>query len=112
QRDTGLLEGKRPGEMIGRPSAVQAENARLRAQLLKAEKERDTAEAALGIMGKPARALGADLRERGHRQVSQDALMGASQDLAGARVSTRQAAELTGYRARRPFPESRAGAAH
>ena len=52
QRDAGLLEGKRPGDAVGRPSAVQAENARLKAQLRKAEKERDTAEAALEIMGK------------------------------------------------------------
>jgi len=52
QRDAGLLEGKSPGETVGRPSAVQAENARLKAQLRRAEKERDTAEAALEIMGK------------------------------------------------------------
>lgn len=52
QRDAGLLEGKNPGDAIGRPSAAQAENARLKAQLRKAEKERDTAEAALEIMGK------------------------------------------------------------
>ena len=51
-RDAGLLEGKRPGEAVGRPNAVQAENARLKAQLRRAEKERDTAEAALEIMGK------------------------------------------------------------
>lgn len=52
QRDAGLLEGKSPGESVGRPTAVQAENARLKAQLRRAEKERDTAEAALEIMGK------------------------------------------------------------
>lgn len=52
QRDAGLFEGKNPGETVGRPSAEQAENARLKAQLRRAEKERDTAEAALEIMGK------------------------------------------------------------
>ncbi|GAA4372175.1 hypothetical protein GCM10023152_13050 [Agromyces bauzanensis] len=52
QRDAGLLEGKRPGAAVGRPNAAQAENARLKAQLRRAEKERDTAEAALEIMGK------------------------------------------------------------
>ncbi|MFZ1412872.1 MAG: hypothetical protein WAS07_15590 [Micropruina sp.] len=51
-RDAGLLEGKSPGETVGRPNAVQVENARLKAQLRRAEKERDTAEAALEIMGK------------------------------------------------------------
>ena len=52
QRDAGLFEGKNPGETVGRPSAAQAENARLKAQLRQAEKERDTAEAALEVMGK------------------------------------------------------------
>lgn len=52
QRDAGLLEGKSPGDVVGRPTVTQAENARLKAQLRKAEKERDTAEAALDIMGK------------------------------------------------------------
>lgn len=52
QRDAGLLEGKSPGEPVGRPSAVQAENARLRARLRKTEAERDTAQTALEIMGK------------------------------------------------------------
>lgn len=51
-RDAGLLEGRNPGDAVGRPSREQAENARLKAQLRTAEKERDTAEAALEIMGK------------------------------------------------------------
>lgn len=58
QRDAGLLEGKNPGEAVGRPTAVQAENARLKAQLRKAEKESDTAEAALEIMGELHALLG------------------------------------------------------
>lgn len=52
QRDAGLLEGKSPGETVGRPSAVQAENARLKAQLRKAEQKLATTEMALAIMGK------------------------------------------------------------
>lgn len=52
QRDAGVLEGKNPGEAIGRPSAAQAENARLKAQLRKAEAELSMARAALEIMGK------------------------------------------------------------
>lgn len=52
QRDGGLLDGKNPGEKVGRPTAEQAELARVKAQLRRAEKERDTAEAALEIMGK------------------------------------------------------------
>ena len=52
QRDAGLLEGKNPGETVGRPSAAQAENARLKAQLRKAEAELSMARTALDIMGK------------------------------------------------------------
>jgi len=52
QRDAGLLEGKQPGEAVGRPSREQAEIATLRRRLAKAEKERDTAQTALSIMGK------------------------------------------------------------
>jgi transposase-like protein len=56
QRDAGLLEGKQPGQVVGRPSREQTENARLRAQLRRVEAERDMAQTALDIMGK-ARAL-------------------------------------------------------
>ncbi len=52
QRDAGLLEGKSPGEAVGRPSAAQAENARLKAQLRKAETELSMTRTALEIMGK------------------------------------------------------------
>jgi len=52
QRDAGLLEGKRPGETIGAPSRDQAEIARLRRQLAKAEQKLATTEIALSIMGK------------------------------------------------------------
>lgn len=52
QRDAGLLEGRNPGEAVGRPSAAQAENARLKAQLRKAAAELSMARTALEIMGK------------------------------------------------------------
>ena len=51
-RDAGVLEGKKPGERIGRLTGEQAEIARLRRQLDKAERRLATTEAALGIMGK------------------------------------------------------------
>jgi transposase-like protein len=52
QRDAGVLAGKKPGEKIGRLSAEQAEIARLRRQLDKAESRLATTEVALEIMGK------------------------------------------------------------
>ena len=51
-RDAGVLTGKQPGEKIGRLTSEQAEIARLRRQLDKAERRLVTTEAALGIMGK------------------------------------------------------------
>lgn len=52
QRDAGLLEGKAPGEKVGALSREQAEIARLRRQLAKAEQKLQTTEMALSIMGK------------------------------------------------------------
>ena len=51
-RDAGVLAGKKPGEKIGRLTADQAEIARLRRQLDKAERRLATTEVALEIMGK------------------------------------------------------------
>lgn len=51
-RNGGLLEGKPAGATVGRPTADQVENARLRAQLSRAERRATRAEAALEIMGK------------------------------------------------------------
>ena len=51
-RDAGGLAGKQPGERIGKLTAEQAEIARLRRQLNKAERRLVTTEAALVIMGK------------------------------------------------------------
>lgn len=52
QRDAGVLAGKEPGEKIGRLTADQAEIARLRRQLDKAQRRLATTEVALEIMGK------------------------------------------------------------
>lgn len=50
--DAGLLTGKQPGDKIGKPSAEQAEIARLRGELDRAERRLATTETALMIMGK------------------------------------------------------------
>jgi transposase len=51
-RDAGVLEGRPADQRIGRLSAEQAEIARLRAQLTKAERRLARTEVALDIMGK------------------------------------------------------------
>lgn len=51
-RDAGLLEGKDPGQRVGRPNAEQAEIARLRRELAESERQLATTEIALDIMGK------------------------------------------------------------
>ncbi|PWR17316.1 hypothetical protein DKT69_00780 [Micromonospora sicca] len=53
-RDAGLLEGKKPGQSIGKPSGEQAEIARLRRQLEQANRKIARTAAALDIMGKVA----------------------------------------------------------
>ena len=62
-RDAGLLVGRKPGEKIGRPSAEQAEIARLTRELDLARRRLATTEAALDLVGK-AHALLEDLSER------------------------------------------------
>ncbi|MDP9982275.1 hypothetical protein J2W14_001663 [Pseudarthrobacter oxydans] len=51
-RDAGVLAGKKAGEPIGKLSADQAENARLRRQLEVSEGRLQKTEAALELMGK------------------------------------------------------------
>ena len=51
-RDAGLLDGKEPGAKVGRPSAEQAEIARLRRRVAEAEAKLATTQTALEIMGK------------------------------------------------------------
>lgn len=51
-RDAGLLEGKGAGGRVGRPSAQQAEIARLRRELAESERKLVTTRTALEIMGK------------------------------------------------------------
>ena len=52
QRDAGLLAGKKPGEKVGRPTAEQAEIARLTRELELNRRKLTKTEAALAIMGK------------------------------------------------------------
>ena len=61
-RDAGVLQGKQPGQAIGRPSKEQAEIARLRRELDQTRQRLDRTETALEIMGK-ARALLEDISE-------------------------------------------------
>ena len=51
-RDAGVLQGKAPGERIGRPSAEQAEIARLTRELELTKRRLAKTEVALDIMGK------------------------------------------------------------
>lgn len=52
QRDAGILEGKQPGETIGKPTKEQAEIAWLKRQLADRERDLETTQTALDIMGK------------------------------------------------------------
>ena len=61
-RDADVLQGKQPGQAVGRPSKEQAEIARLRRELDQTRQRLDRTETALEIMGK-ARALLEDISE-------------------------------------------------
>lgn len=62
-RDAGVLAGKKPGEKIGRPSAEQAEIARLARELDLTRRRLAKTEAALDLVGK-AHALLEEFSER------------------------------------------------
>ena len=62
-RDAGVLAGKKPGEKIGRPSAEQAEIARLTRELDLTRRRLAKTEAALDLVGK-AHALLEEFSER------------------------------------------------
>lgn len=62
-RDAGVLAGKKPGEKIGRPSAEQAEIARLTRELDLTRRRLTKTEAALDLVGK-AHALLEEFSER------------------------------------------------
>jgi hypothetical protein len=51
-RDAGVLDGKNPGEKVGRPTKEQAEVARLRRELETTQRRLASTESALVIMGK------------------------------------------------------------
>ncbi|WP_406239445.1 IS3 family transposase [Nocardia sp. NBC_01009] len=95
QRDAGLLAGKKPGEKIGKPTAEQAEIARLRRENERLNKRLSTTETALDIMGK-TRALANSVRERGFGRAAQETLTAAYAALTECGVVTRVAAALTG----------------
>ncbi|QGH71104.1 IS3 family transposase [Pseudactinotalea sp. HY158] len=95
-RDAGVLEGKEPGQAVGRPNREQAEIGRLRRQLEVTQNELDQTRTALEIMGKTHTALGADLQERAGRARAHEALMATHEELTGAGITTREAARLTG----------------
>ena len=52
QRDAGMFDGKQPGQTIGKPTKEQAEIARLKRQLADRERDLETTQTALDIMGK------------------------------------------------------------
>jgi len=52
QPDAGLFDGKQPGEAIGKPIKEQAEIARLNRELADRERDLETTQTALDIMGK------------------------------------------------------------
>ena len=62
-RDAGVLAGRKPGEKIGRPSAEQAEIARLTRELDVTRRRLAKTEAALDLVGK-AHALLEEFSER------------------------------------------------
>lgn len=66
-RDAGVLEGKKPGEKVGKPTAEQAEIGRLRRQLEVSERKLARTEAALTIMEK-TRQLLEDISESEEQQ--------------------------------------------
>jgi len=51
QRDAGMFEGKQPGQTIGKPCKEQAVIARLKRQLAERERDLETTQTALDIMG-------------------------------------------------------------
>nr|WP_280369989.1 IS3 family transposase [Nocardia wallacei] len=95
QRDAGVLQGKSPGEKVGKLTPEQAEIARLRRENDRLNKRLTTTEAALDIMGK-TRALADDLRERGARTTTEQTLSNTYATLADSGVTTRRASDLTG----------------
>lgn len=66
-RDAGVLTGKKPGEKVGKPTAEQAEIARLRRRLEVSERKLVQTETALSIMEK-ARQLLEDISESEEQQ--------------------------------------------
>ncbi len=70
-RDAGLLEGKSEGTPVGRPSAEQAEIARLKRELEVTRSKLATTETALDIMGKARELLASISKSEQERQDEQ-----------------------------------------
>ncbi|MHA7156218.1 IS3 family transposase [Arthrobacter sp. TMN-50] len=95
-RDAGVLAGKKPGESIGKLSADQAENARLRRQLEVSESRLKKTEAALELMGKPTGVLRERLTGYAGRAPVQETLMATYRSMLELKIPSRRAAFLTG----------------
>ncbi|MFC0250251.1 IS3 family transposase, partial [Citricoccus parietis] len=95
-RDAGVLEGKTAGQTIGKLSPEQAEIARLRRQLGVSESRLEQTEAALEVNGKTLGVLRERHRELTSRAQAQEEMTSAYHQLVKLKVSTRQAAALTG----------------
>jgi len=52
QSDAGMFDDKQPGQSVGKPTKEQAEIARLKRQLADRERDLETTQTALDIMGK------------------------------------------------------------
>ena len=106
-RDAGALDGVTAKPPARGRSPEQTENERLQRDNDRLRRELAKTQAALDVWGKGTRALGAGLRERGHRDAVEAVIAPAVAELAG-HTSTKQACELVGwsrathYRARRP----------
>ncbi|MCT9627188.1 hypothetical protein HWD94_18990 [Pseudarthrobacter equi] len=90
-RDAGVLAGKKAGESIGKLSADQAENARLRRQLEVSESRLKKTEAALELMGKLQAFLERRLRGYAGRAPVQETLMATYRSMLELKIPTRRA---------------------
>ncbi|WP_196904962.1 MULTISPECIES: IS3 family transposase [unclassified Cryobacterium] len=95
-RDAGVLQGKKPGEKIGRLTPEQVEIARLRRQLDLTERRLETTGVALEIMFKNARATRKSFEELAGRNTADETVMTTYLELTRRGIPTRLAAVLVG----------------
>ncbi|WP_405485256.1 IS3 family transposase [Nocardia sp. NBC_00511] len=96
QRDAGVLQGKSPGEKVGKLTPEQAEIARLKRENDRLNKRLTTTEAALDIMGKAHALLQTISESGGARAATEQTLSYTYTTLADSGVTTRRASDLTG----------------